>query len=58
MNYAGCDVCDHTGWVCENHPSKPWGGISVREDACACGAGMLCTCVPESSIPWRLEKRV
>jgi len=40
----GCEVCDHTGWVCENHPTKPWRGSSTRADACDCGAGTLCRC--------------
>jgi hypothetical protein len=34
-----CDCCEDCGWVCENHPEKPWGG----EHACGCGgAGMPC----------------
>jgi hypothetical protein len=28
-------VCDHTGWVCENHPDRPWRGFSQRFDAMA-----------------------
>jgi hypothetical protein len=43
----GCDVCDHTGWVCENHEFKPWGGTSGRPDACECGAGSPCACNPD-----------
>jgi hypothetical protein len=36
---ATCPLCDDCGWVCENHPSKPWEG----ERACQCGgAGMPC----------------
>lgn len=38
--------CDDTGWVCENHLSKPWSkpwaGFSKRRDACDCGAGEPC----------------
>jgi hypothetical protein len=30
-----CEQCDH-GWVCENHPDKPWPSV------CDCGAGMPC----------------
>jgi hypothetical protein len=26
-----------TEWVCEDHPDKPWGGISDSPDACHCG---------------------
>ena len=34
-----CLLCDGCGWVCENHPDKPWEG----EHACPCGgAGMPC----------------
>ena len=38
-----CEVCDNTGWVCENHADRPsdCGGDSKR--ACTCGgAGMPC----------------
>lgn len=37
-----CNNCDGMGWVCENHPNKPWDGISNRKNACGCGAGMPC----------------
>jgi hypothetical protein len=38
-----CKTCDGTGWVCENHETKPWGGVSTSEDACRCGgAGAPC----------------
>jgi hypothetical protein len=33
-----CTICDNTGWVCENHPDRPWGG-GTRLDVCGCGAG-------------------
>jgi hypothetical protein len=34
-----CSRCDSTGWVCENHPYRPWDG----EKACGCGGtGMPC----------------
>ena len=40
-----CKNCDETGWVCEEHTDKPWGGMSVRADACNCGgAGQPCRC--------------
>lgn len=35
-----CNNCDSQGWVCENHPDRPWD--SDRDDACTCGAGMPC----------------
>jgi len=41
---VGCIMCDGTGWVCENHPYSPWGGVSDMRNACECGAGMLCEC--------------
>lgn len=41
---VGCGKCDGQGWVCENHADKPWGGMSERDDACSCGAGMPCKC--------------
>jgi lipocalin-like protein len=25
-----CEFCDDTGWVCENHPERPWGRMSNR----------------------------
>lgn len=41
---VGCIMCDGTGWVCENHPHKPWAGVSMMLNACECGVGMLCAC--------------
>lgn len=36
-----CTVCGDMGWVCENHPDRPWG--SDHPNACRCGgAGMPC----------------
>ena len=38
-----CSWCDDAGWVCEDHPDKPWSGTSSRADACHCGgAGVPC----------------
>jgi hypothetical protein len=37
-----CEFCDDTGWVCENHPDRPWRGFTSRIDACECGAGAPC----------------
>lgn len=39
---VNCETCDDTGIVCENHPDKPWGEMSVHPSACSCGAGMSC----------------
>jgi hypothetical protein len=34
-----CTLCDDCGWVCENHPDRPWQGPR----ACDCGgAGAPC----------------
>ena len=42
-----CSVCDNTGWVCEEHPDRPWRGTSQRADACDCvRVGMPCECNP------------
>jgi hypothetical protein len=41
-----CLVCDNTGWVCENHPDRPWRRNGQRADACDRGAGMPCECNP------------
>lgn len=37
-----CLNCLDSGYVCENHPHKPWAGYSEEESACDCGAGMYC----------------
>jgi hypothetical protein len=37
-----CDLCDATGWVCEDHADRPLKGDSKRADACSFGAGMPC----------------
>lgn len=37
-----CQRCDSTGWVCEAHPDRPWGGLSKRADACDCHPGDEC----------------
>lgn len=33
-----CTTCEGQGWVCEDHPLKPWS----KGDGCCGGAGMLC----------------
>jgi hypothetical protein len=42
-----CIHCQDVGWVCEEHPGRPWAGAQ----ACGCGAaGMPCSAcnVPEN----------
>jgi hypothetical protein len=40
---APIEVCDDTGWMCEEHPGRPWRGASKRADASdCCGVGMPC----------------
>jgi len=41
-----CPICAGDGWVCENHPDKPWnGGDGDCGDGKPCGgAGQLCAC--------------
>jgi hypothetical protein len=35
-----CTLCQDVGWVCEEHPGRPWAGAK----ACGCGAaGMPCS---------------
>lgn len=33
-----CNICQDSGWVCEEHQDKPFEHIHK------CGAGMLCKC--------------
>lgn len=41
MSKKLCENCDGQGWVCENHPDRPWGGASHA--VCECGgAGAPC----------------
>jgi hypothetical protein len=35
-----CPTCRGVGWVCENHPHKPYDD----ELGCACGEGIPCEC--------------
>lgn len=37
---AKCSICLGIGWVCENHPDRPWDD----ELGCTCGAGEPCKC--------------
>lgn len=41
-----CPICKGTGWVCEEHPDKPW-----EHDGCG-GAGGRCVCNPEGVVDW------
>ena len=35
-----CTLCEDSGWICEEHPGRPWGD---GPHACPCGAaGMPC----------------
>lgn len=47
-----CRECDHTGWVCEAHPGRPYRqpGRANRNDACSCGAAAGCACNPQGSV--------
>lgn len=55
-----CEKCNDTGWVCENHPDKPW--ETGEDNDCDCGgAGMPCECNPNEIMhgsPVRLIGRV
>lgn len=38
-----CEVCFGTGFVCEDHPLRPWDSGTPAD--CGCGAaGMPCVC--------------
>ena len=47
-----CGSCRDTGYVCETHPDRWWGGLccntaalhglTCEHGACGCGAGMPC----------------
>jgi hypothetical protein len=41
---SNCPICDGSGWVCEDHPDKPW-----QHDACG-GAGSPCICNPNGVV--------
>jgi hypothetical protein len=34
--------CAGIGWVCENHPDRPWAKPGEYSQACDCGAGAPC----------------
>jgi hypothetical protein len=39
-----CKTCNDSQWVCESHPTKPWGdALNAGPNACHCGgAGKPC----------------
>lgn len=37
-----CANCEGSGWVCENHPDRPWEGATAPGEGCGCGAGAPC----------------
>jgi hypothetical protein len=39
---ADCSNCDGSGWVCENHPDRPWEHLAAPGEGCGCGAGQPC----------------
>lgn len=40
---ARCSSCADTGHACEDHPDRPWGGITDDINGCHCGgAGIPC----------------
>jgi hypothetical protein len=41
---SSCPICAGTGWICEEHPTLPWG-----HDGCG-GAGGPCICNPEGYV--------
>jgi len=41
---AACRFCDNKGWVCSEHPDRPFALFSQRADACDCGNGVPCFC--------------
>lgn len=44
VSQAACANCDGSRWVCENHPDRPWEGMSAPGEGCGCGAGAPCPC--------------
>lgn len=37
-----CQACAGSGWVCENHPDRPW--ENANGTTCCGGAGGNCSC--------------
>ncbi len=52
-----CANCEGIGWVCENHPDRPWEGLSAPGEGCDCGAGAPCpVCQPAMALSGRLDR--
>lgn len=50
--FEGCDEC-REGWVCEQHPDKPWPHPDPTEpDGDCAGPGMPCECNPDAVMNW------
>jgi hypothetical protein len=50
MEVETCSICrgsKEPGWVCEDHPDRPW-----EHDGCE-GAGAPCGCNPMGVVGWR-----
>jgi hypothetical protein len=46
-----CPYCDGSGWVCEDHRTRPWEGCHLPR-SCKCGgAGAPCVLCNESTGP-------
>lgn len=41
--FVVCDKCADYGWVCEDHPDKPWESGTPSDCKCG-GAGAPCEC--------------
>jgi hypothetical protein len=47
MTCPRCEQSAEPGWVCEDHPDKPW-----QHDGCG-GAGAPCECNPAGFVQWQ-----
>lgn len=45
-----CEICNGTGWVCENHREIAYGD---KPEECNCGAAANCVCNPNGKTPWQ-----
>ena len=51
LDLDDCDVCKGSaepGWVCEDHPGRPW-----QHAGCG-GAGAPCACNPRGAVLWSM----
>lgn len=46
-----CLACAGSGWVCENHPDKPWENADGTR--CCEGAGGNCECNPNGEVEFQ-----